>query len=61
MRSHVLHELVHVLRQPRALEPALSADIADYAVDNFSFNNEVQGEAQVGLTLTNYTLSIYAR
>lgn len=54
-------DIAFVIAKARALDPALSADIADYAIDNFSFNNEVQGNAQVGLRLTNYTLSIFAR
>ena len=50
-----------VIARARTLDTALSADIADYAIDNFSFNNEVSPDGQVGLTLTNYTLSIFNR
>ena len=54
-------DIAFVIAKARALDPALSPDIADYAIDNFSFNNEVNGDAQVGLTLANYTLTIFDR
>lgn len=54
-------DIAFVIARARTLDPALSADIADYAIDNFSFNNEVSPDGQVGLTLTNYTLSIFNR
>lgn len=54
-------DIAFVVAKARALDPALSPEIADYAIDNFSFNNEVNGDAQVGLTLTSYTLSIFDR
>ena len=54
-------DISFVLAKARTLDPALSPDIADYAIDNFSFNNEVSADGQLGLTLTNYTLSIFNR
>ena len=54
-------DFAFVIAKARALDPVLSPDIADYASDNFSFNNEVNGDAQVGLTLANYTLTIFDR
>ena len=55
-------DIVFVLAKARTLDSALSPDIADYAIDNFSFNNEVSSpDGQLGLTLTNYTLSIFNR
>ena len=54
-------DIAFVIARARTLDTALSADIADYAIDNFSFNNEVSTDGQVGLTLTNYTLSIFNR
>ena len=54
-------DIAFVIAQARTLDPALSPDIADYAIDNFSFNNEVSPAGQVGLTLTNYTLTIFNR
>ena len=55
-------DIAFVIAKARTLDPVLSADIADYAIDNFSFNNEVSPpDGQVGLTLTNYTLSIFNR
>jgi hypothetical protein len=50
-----------VLAKARTLDPLLSADLADYAIDNFSFNSEVSGDAQIGVMLRSYTLSIFAR
>ena len=54
-------DIAFVIAKVRTLDPALSADIADYAIDNFSFNNEVSADGHVGLMLTNYTLSIFNR
>ena len=54
-------DIAFIIGKARTLDPALSADIADYAIDNFSFNNEVSPDGQVGVTLTNYTLSIFKR
>ena len=54
-------DIAFVIGRARALDPALSADIADYAIDNFSFNNEVTADGQIGLTLSNYKLSIFNR
>ena len=48
-----------VVRKARTLDPALSPNIADYAIDNFSFNNELLNNAQLGLYLADYTLRIY--
>ena len=54
-------DIAFVIAKARALDPLLSPDIADYAIDNFSFNNEVSADGKIGLTLTNYTLSIFNR
>ena len=54
-------DIAFVLAKARTLDPTLSPEIADYAIDNFSFNNEVSEDGQLGLTLTNYTLSIFNR
>ena len=54
-------DIAFVLAKARTLDPTLSPDIADYAIDNFSFNNEVSEDGLIGLTLTNYTLSIFNR
>ena len=54
-------DIAFVVAKARALDPVLSPDITDYAIDNFSFNNEVNGDAQVGVTLANYTLTIFDR
>ncbi len=54
-------DIAFVIAKARAVDPLLSPDIADYAIDNFSFNNEVSADGKIGLTLTNYTLSIFNR
>ena len=43
------------------LTPFALRNIANYAIDNFSFNSEVSGDAEIGLKLGQYTLQIYAR
>lgn len=52
-------DIAAVVRKARTLDPALSPNIADYAIDNFSFNNELLNNAQLGLYLADYTLRIY--
>ena len=54
-------DIAFVIAKASTLDPLLSANPADYAIDNFSFNNEVNGDAEVGLTLNNYTLSVIRR
>ena len=54
-------DIAFVIGRARTLDPGLSADIADYAIDNFSFNNEVSVDGQLGMTLSSYTLSIFNR
>lgn len=54
-------DIAAVVARARKLDPGLSASIADYAIDNFSFNNEVSGDAEIGLSLYSYTLQIYMR
>lgn len=49
------------LARARSFDPLISADLSDYAIDNFSFNNEVNDHAQIGVMLRSYTLSIYSR
>ena len=50
-----------VLDDARTLDATLSADPADYLVDNFHFNNEVGGEGEIGLTLHAYRLRLLRR
>jgi hypothetical protein len=47
-----------ILARARALDPALSTDPADYFLANFHFNNEIYGNAELGLTLSGYRLEI---
>ena len=52
-------DIAYVVAKARKLDPMLSADIRDYAIDNFSFNNEVTNSAKLGLLLHSYKLDIY--
>lgn len=54
-------DIVSVISRARELDPDLSANIADYAIDNFSFNTEVSGDAKIGLSLYGYKLEVYMR
>ncbi len=51
-------DIAFVIAKARTLDATLSADIADYAIDNFSFNNEVLNNAEIGLRLGAYTMTI---
>ena len=50
-----------VLDAARTVNPRLSADPADYLVDNFHFNNEVVGNAEIGAGLGQFSLRLVAR
>jgi hypothetical protein len=50
-----------VIADARTLDGALSTDPADYLLDNFHFNNEVFGDGEIGLWLTNYTVALLRR
>ncbi len=54
-------DVAEVVARARKLDPRLSANIADYTIDNFSFNTEVSGDAEIGLTLANYKMEIFMR
>jgi len=51
-------EFQNVLNAARTVDPALSSAPTDYLVDNFHFNNEVFGDGEIGLNLTDYTLEL---
>lgn len=51
-------DIAYVIAKARKLDPALSPNISDYAIDNFSFNNEVFNNAALGVRLGRYALSI---
>jgi hypothetical protein len=51
-------DIEYVIAKARKLDVNLSPNIADYAIDNFSFNNEVLNNAELGLTLREYKLTI---
>lgn len=54
-------DIAFVIAKARKLDPALSPNIADYAIDNFSFNNEILNNAELGLSLSSYQLAIIER
>ncbi|MEQ1516967.1 MAG: hypothetical protein ABL931_10820 [Usitatibacteraceae bacterium] len=51
-------DIAFIIAKARKLDSSLSPNIGDYAIDNFSFNNEVYKNAEIGLSLSNYTLTI---
>jgi hypothetical protein len=52
-------DFAKVLGLARTLNPQLSSDPMRYLLANFHFNNEIYREAELGLTLSNYTLKVY--
>ena len=54
-------EFARILRAARTLEPALSADPADYVFDDYHFNNEIAGDGEIGLTLGSMDLELLRR
>lgn len=54
-------EFATALAAARSVDPAVSPDPADYLMDNFHFNNEVFGDGEIGITLTNYKLQLLRR
>ncbi len=53
--------VARVLDAARTLDPALSADPADYLLDNFHFNNEVFGDGEIGINLADYKVELIRR
>jgi len=45
----------------RSVDAALSSSPADYLLDNFSFNDEVFGDGEIGINLAGYTLELLRR
>ncbi len=54
-------EFQRILDAARQADPALSANPADYLVDNFHFNNEVVGDAEIGMNLYHVSLRVMRR
>jgi hypothetical protein len=54
-------EFQRVLDAARTIDGALSADPADYMLDNFHFNNEVYGDGEIGMNLTGFRLELVRR
>lgn len=50
-----------VIDSARRVNPALSSDPSDYLVDNFHFNNEVVGNAEIGMALGGFSLRLMPR
>ena len=53
-----VEEFRRVLTAARTLEPALSADPADYIFDDFHFNTEIGGDGEIGETLANIEIRL---
>ncbi|MEP7157463.1 MAG: hypothetical protein ABI905_16905 [Betaproteobacteria bacterium] len=51
-------DMAFVVAKARKLDPRLSPAIADYAIDQFNFKNEVFGFADIGLNLDLFKLEI---
>lgn len=51
-------EFQRVIDSARSINPALSSDPADYLVDNFHFNNEVVGNAEIGMGVGQFALRV---
>ena len=54
-------DFAKVLADARKLDTAVSADPADYLLDNFHFNNEVFNDGEIGLWLNGYTVQLLRR
>jgi hypothetical protein len=54
-------EFQRVLDAARTLDATLSADPADYLLDNFHFNNEVFGDGEIGLNLADFKVELVRR
>lgn len=54
-------EFQRVLDAARRLDPTLSAEPADYLLDNFHFNNEVYRDGDLGLNLGEFRLDLMRR
>jgi len=51
-------EFQRVIDSARSINPALSPDPARYLVDNFHFNNEVVGNAEIGMGVGQFALRV---
>lgn len=54
-------EFQRILDAARTLDATLSADPADYLLDNFHFNNEVFGDGEIGLNLADFKVELVRR
>lgn len=54
-------EFQRVIDRARTLNPALSPDPSRYIVDNFHFNNEVVGNAEIGMGIGLFSLQLLPR
>lgn len=54
-------EFQRILDAARTLDATLSADPGDYLLDNFHFNNEVFGDGEIGLNLTDFKVELVRR
>ena len=54
-------EFSRILAAARTLEPALSADPADYVFDDYHFNNEIAGDGEIGVTIADMGFRLLRR
>jgi len=54
-------EFQRVLDDARTVDAALSADPEDYFFDNFHFNNEVYGDGEIGMNISDFSVSLVKR
>lgn len=48
-----------IVKAAQKIDPLLSGNVADYALANFHFNNEVYLDGELGMTLSDYKLEIF--
>ncbi|MEP7157462.1 MAG: hypothetical protein ABI905_16900, partial [Betaproteobacteria bacterium] len=54
-------DMATIVATARGIDSALSADIADYALDNYSFNTRVFGDAEIGLRINAIRIETFMR
>ena len=54
-------EFARIVASARTIDPLLSTNPGDYYLDNFHFNNEAVGDAEIGLNLSSLRLDVLRR
>jgi hypothetical protein len=52
-------DFAKALQRARTLDPALSADTADYFVAQFRMQNEIYGDAEIGASVDRFSMQLY--